>query len=120
LILPWAGQDQPIEHFHGINDDQPESTSDGLKELFLGSPFLADLAVQGATELLQLVSQKGEYHEGEEGQAQKLFAEAEVVLEVISLVFEGVEGFVLNFPTGAAAPHDVIDIVPRDGEVGNP
>jgi len=42
------------------------------------------------------------------------------VLEVISLVFEGVEGFVLNFPTGAAAPHDVIDIVPRDGEVGNP
>lgn len=113
-------EDQSIEHLHGFDDNQPESAPDGLKQLPLGSPLLADLAVQGATELLELVNQKGEHHDGKEGQAQILLAEAKVVLEVISLILEGVEGFVFDFPAGAPAPHDVVDIVLGQGEVGNP
>jgi hypothetical protein len=42
-----------------MNDDQPESASDGLEELSLGSHLLADFTVQSATEFLQLIDQKG-------------------------------------------------------------
>ena len=69
---------------------------------------------------MELVSQEGRHHEGKEGQAEALFAQAEVVLEVVSPVFERVQNFVLDFPSGAAAPHDVIDVVLGDGEVGYP
>ena len=109
-------EDESIEHFHGFNGDQPESAPDGLEELSFGSPFLADFTVERAAELLQLINQKRKHHEGKEGEAQVLLAEAEVVLEMVSLVFERVEGFSLDFPAGASAPHDVIDVVAGEGK----
>ena len=120
LISLRTGEDQSIEHLHGMNDDQPESASDGFKEVSLGSHFLADFTVQSATELLQLINEKGEHHEGKEGHAQVLLAKTKVVLEVVSLVLERVERLVLDLPSGAAAPHDVVDVILRDGEVGYP
>ena len=40
-----------------------------------------------------------------------LMAMAEVVLEMVALILEGVEGFILDFPAGAASFHDRKDVV---------
>jgi hypothetical protein len=43
-----------------------------------------------------------------------------IVLDMIALVLQGVEGFVFNFPPGAAAFHHVPDVFPGDGQIGHP
>lgn len=68
---------------------------------------------------MQLVHQKRKHHDGKEDQAQVLFAKAEVVFEVVALVFERVEGFILDSPTSAAAAHHVVGVVLGEGKGGN-
>src|SRR3990170_2060418 len=43
-----------------------------------------------------------------------------VMLDVITLVFQGVKGFVFDLPAGAAGFHQHNDIVPVNGDVRNP
>ncbi len=52
--------------------------------------------------------------------AQVLLAQAVIMAEVIALIFERVESLVLDSPSGAAAPHDLHDIVGGDLKVGHP
>jgi len=42
------------------------------------------------------------------------------VLEIVPLVFKGVEGFIFDFPPSPATAHDLIDIFRGEDEVGNP
>jgi len=49
-----------------------------------------------------------------------LFSVAVVVFEVVALVFERVEGFVFNFPAGAASSHEGIDGVGSQRQIGDP
>src|SRR5271165_2300842 len=44
----------------------------------------------------------------------------EVVLKMVALVFQGIEGLVFDFPTGAPAPHQGIGSGGRHGEVRHP
>ena len=43
-----------------------------------------------------------------------------VVLKMIALILEGVEGFILGLPTGSATAHQGIDIAPFNGDVSDP
>ena len=45
---------------------------------------------------------------------------AEVVLDMIALIFERVEGLVFDFPAGAAALHQLAHIVFTDRDVAHP
>src|SRR4051812_4397178 len=49
-----------------------------------------------------------------------LLAMAVVVLKVIALVFQGIEGLVFNFPPGATSSHEVKDIPLGHPQVGDP
>ena len=42
------------------------------------------------------------------------------MLEIVPLVFEGVEGFIFDFPPSPATAHDLIDVFRGDDEVGDP
>ena len=44
---------------------------------------------------------------------QMLMAMAEVVLEMVALILEGIEGFILDFPAGATSFHNSEDVVDR-------
>ena len=99
-----SGEDHSIEHLHGFDDNQAERRP-GWSPTALSwiRPLLADLAVQSGQDICWSWSvKKGEHHEHTRNQAQILLAEAVVVLEMVSLVLEGVEGLVFDFPAGAA------------------
>jgi hypothetical protein len=53
---------------------------------------------EGATELLGLIDQESEHHDLHKVHAAVLFAEAEVVLAVVALVFQCVEGLIFDLP----------------------
>ena len=42
-----------------------------------------------------------------------------VVFQVIALIFQGVEGFVLDFPARTASVHDRHHVVGSEGEIGD-
>lgn len=63
--------------------------------------------------------------EGEEVQArqhhrQESLAVAEVVFELVAVIFHHVEAFVLDLPAGPAAGDDFGDILFRDGKARDP
>lgn len=66
------------------------------------------------------MQQKGWELEGAEDEAQALLAVAEVIFEMIALIFEGVVAVVLNFPAGAAGLGEGGHRGGGDGMVGRP
>jgi hypothetical protein len=48
------------------------------------------------------------------------FPKTVVVLQMVPLVFESVEGFVFNLPPRSAASHDLISVFPGDDEISDP
>ena len=75
---------------------------------------------QPAAMLLDLIDQKRQHHEVHEHGAEVVVAVTEVVLEVVALVFEGVEGFVLDFPACAGSSHEGHEVVFMDGDIRDP
>jgi len=55
-----------------------------------------------------------------EDRGKVLFAQAVVVVQVVALVLEGVEGLVFNPPPGPSGPHDLVDVGGSDFQVGDP
>ena len=56
---------------------------------------------QRTTKFLRLVDQKCQHHQHREDHRQILLAVAEVVLEMIILIFQRIERFVFDLPTRA-------------------
>ena len=75
---------------------------------------------QRAAELLHLVNKKSKQHQVHEDSAQMLFAQAIVMPEVIPLIFQGIEGLVLNPSAGTTTTHDFHDVVRGDLKIGDP
>ena len=65
------------------------------------------------------VEREGEQVEADQEAGQGLLAVAEVVLEVVALGLEHVEGLVLDLPAGAAARGQFGDSVRGDRQVGD-
>ena len=64
-------------------------------------PFLRQRRLeQPAAHLLSLIDQKGQHHQDGEHRAQVLLAEAKVVLKMVALVLERVEGLIFYLPAG--------------------
>ena len=73
-----------------------------------------------ATHLLHLVDKKGQHHENGKHRAEMLLAQSVIMLQVVSLVFQGVEGFVFDLPPGTAGSHDLPGVFRGDGQIGDP
>src|SRR3954466_8414849 len=71
------------------------------------------------TEIGDGVEGEGEQVEGDEEVGQGELAVAEVVLEVVALGLEDVEGLVLDLPSGAAAGGQFGDTVCGDRQIGD-
>lgn len=73
-----------------------------------------------ASKLLSLVNGKSKHHQEGKDDREMFFSVPKVVLEMIALIFEGVEGLILDFPTCPSAPAQGVDVVLVNGEVGDP
>ena len=106
------------DRLHRINQVHAENIAHQFPE----RPFAAKLCPcsleKPAAHLLHLINQKGEHHEDGEHGAEILLAETVIVSKVITLIFQGVEGFILDFPAGAAGPHNRFSVFLGDLQVG--
>ena len=91
-----------------------------LPKLSFATGFAPGLAEQGAGDLLHLVDEKGEHHEGNENQAEIFCSQPIIVLEIVALIFQSVESLVFDFPPTTPSTHDLIGIVASDLKIGNP
>ena len=65
------------------------------------------------------VQREGEQVEDDEHVGEGLGAVAEVVFEVVAVLLEDIEGFVLDLPSGAGAVDEFGDVGAVDGQVGD-
>src|SRR5277367_3626162 len=63
---------------------------------------------------------EGEQIEGGQRHGEKLLTMAEIVFELIAMVFQHVEALVLDFPARRAASDDFGDVVLGYGKAGDP
>ena len=119
-VLFIAIEQCPVEHLHRFQVEVIEHGPHPLPKIPFAAKLFPNGAKQGATELLGLIDKEGEHHEHHEVGGKILFAQPEVVLEVISLILQGVEGLVLDLPTRPTAPHDLVSVLFGDGEIGDP
>jgi hypothetical protein len=97
-----------------------KDSPDLFPEVSLAAGFLPCRSKERTRHLLYLIRQESEEHEHHKDHAQVFPAQSVVVLEVVSLVLEGVEGLVLHLPPGAACAHDGVNVFTGEGEVRNP
>src|SRR5271157_2247616 len=62
---------------------------------------------------------EGEQVQGDQNGREVLFSVAEAVFEVVALVFENVEGFVLDLPPRPAAGCELNDVFAADRQIGD-
>jgi len=95
-----------------------------ITHLFPQGPFGSELPPNGlkqsAGELLGLIDQKGQHHQHDKNFTQVFLAQSVIVPEMVPLVFEGVECFVLNLPAGTATAHQLKNVLFGHGKIGNP
>ena len=65
---------------------------------------------QGATQLLGLIHQERQHHQHAKDHREMLLAMPVVVLKMIALVFQRIEGLVFDLPPGASSPHEPIHV----------
>ena len=70
---------------------------------FVVSPLLPGGLKQRAAQLLRLVHEEDQQHHHHQHHGQILRAMSVVVFEIVTLIFQGVEGLVLNLPAGPSA-----------------
>ena len=95
-----AVDDTLKDHLHRRGNEFLKDTPDSLPEFTLALTLGFGGLKQGATQLLHLVNQKRQHHQVRKHRAQMLLAQAVVVLKVVSLVFQRVEGLILDAPPG--------------------
>jgi hypothetical protein len=115
-----AVKDDAIELIHGFELETVKQRAHLFPESFLRADFFENGLEKGATESQGLIDQECEHHDLHKDHAEVLLSEAVVVLEVVALVFQGVEGLIFDLPPGAARPHDATNIGLGDGNVGDP
>jgi hypothetical protein len=65
------------------------------------------------------VEEEGEEIEDDEQAGEGFLAMAEIVFQIVAVVFEDVEALVFDFPSGSSAGDQFGDIFPGDRQVGD-
>jgi hypothetical protein len=90
-----------------------------LEQALSGAFGIAGLDPQFFEAVADGVEREGEKVHGGEQHGQVLFAVAEIVLKMIAVVFQYVEGLVLDFPPCPGAPGNLGDIFAGNLETGD-
>ena len=91
-----------------------------LPEPFAAALFLQDCLEERKGQLLNLVDQKSQHHQQSKVNRQILLAVSVVMFKVVTLILEGIEGFIFDFPTGTSTPHQVKNVDFGYRQIGNP
>jgi hypothetical protein len=105
---------------HGREDDDGEDPAQTFPELGLGAESGAELTEEVPGVLNDLIDGEGQKHEQGEDGGEIFGAVPIVVLEMVALIFEGVEGFVLDLPAGATGARDLFNRGFGEREIGHP
>ncbi len=100
--------------------DNAEGTAQLIPELFSGRELSPTPLVCEVTKFKNLMDIKGKEIKDKEIHGKMLLAVPVVMLNMITLVFQGVKGLVFDLPASATASHQHPDIVAVNGEVRNP
>jgi len=100
--------------------DNPKGAAQLVPVLFSGGELSPTPLVCKVTKFEDLMDIKGKEIKDKKVHGKILFAVPIVMLNVITLVFQGVKGFIFDFPASTAGSHQHNDIVPVNGNVRNP
>ena len=106
--------------FHVLAWDELEDGLYGLPQLDSGLEILENKLERLRSSLLNLIDVEGHHHQEGEVGGQMFFAMTKVMFEVVLLVFEGIEGFILDLPSASAHFHDLIEVGSGELNLGNP
>src|SRR5215471_13538826 len=95
---------------HGRKGIVIKQGSHSLPEHALAAQLRPHCLEQGATQLLGLVHEERQHHQHGKYDRKMLRAMPIIVLEVIALVFQRIEGLVFHFPPRSATPHKAIHV----------
>ena len=103
-----------VEVPHRLENEVPEVRPQMVPQRPLAPQFLPKGLEQRAAELLDLIDQERQHHQHGEDHRQVLLAVAIIVFEVVTLVLERVEGFVLDLPATSSTPYQPAGILLRE------
>ena len=106
-VLP-GGKDQESGDCGGI-----------VEELAAGAELLPGGAPEFVGDVADGVNGEGQQVQGRQDGGEVALAVTEIVLDVVSLGLENVEGLVLDLPAGATAGREFGDIIGAHRQVGN-
>ncbi|MCP4404542.1 MAG: hypothetical protein GY801_45480, partial [bacterium] len=66
------------------------------------------------------INQTRQHHEECEDHGEVVLAVSKIMFEVIALIFQGVEGLVLDLPSGTATTHELKDMLAGAGDIRHP
>src|SRR6516165_12077649 len=105
---------------HGRKGIVIKQGSHSLPEHALAAQLRPHCLEQGATQLLGLVHYERQHHQHGKYDRKMLRAMPIIVLEVIALVFQRIEGLVFHFPPRSATPHKAIHVALVHTQVRHP
>ena len=112
--------DQAVDHFHGIQEEEVECGSDFFPKVPFTACFLPCCAKHRTGDLLNLVDEKGQHHEGDKEHAEEFLAKPIVVFKIAALVFQSIERFIFYFPAGTPSSHDLVGVGAGNLKIGHP
>src|SRR4029453_9332816 len=95
---------------HGLKGIVIEQRSHPLPQQAFAAELGPDRLKQRTTALLGLIHQKRQHHQHGKHHREILLAMPVVVLKVIALVFQRIEGFVFDLPPGSSTSHEPKDV----------
>src|SRR5882672_3284582 len=91
-----------------------------LPQQAFAAELCPDRLKQRTTELLGLIHQKRQHHQHGKHHREILLAMPVVVLKVIALVFQRIEGFIFDLPPGSSTSHETKDVARVHPQVRHP
>jgi hypothetical protein len=105
---------------HRGGDILIEKTTDPLPEIAHGAAFCPGRLEQRTAQLLYLIHEESKHHQMDKDCAQVLFSQVIVMFQVVPLVFECIEGLILNASPGTTGTHNRIAVLPGDWNIRHP
>ena len=105
---------------HGLQGISVEERSHLFPKQAFAAPFGPCRLEQRATQLLHLIHQKRQHHQRGKHHREMLIAMAEIVLEMIALIFQRIERLIFDAPASPRPLHEAVNRAFVDTQIGHP
>ena len=94
---------------HGLEGINIEVGSHLFPQQAFATPFCPRRLEPWTTQLLDLIHQKRQHHQGGKHHGEMLVAVAEIVFKMIALIFKGIKSLIFYFPSCSCCTHYFIN-----------